>query len=735
MEEPSVLDYIKSKLFPWKYPAISFPPAQEVLELETAGDTSQAPSSMLPEAKIEPDQLVPSALPPAQQKERTSIKVKAPWFSLAAVALAILAQASLAPAPVHSWIAGIVLFAAALACLVVAVRQGEWEIADPKPECSDTDPPKIQPQYLIIGSLLAIAAFFSYNNLLFTPLNLLLNLAAFYFIVRAFWLPANPPRDIWTSFRQLFAAREIRLEPRAILEKALLILAVLLVIFFRFHRLEQTPAEMNSDHAEKILDISRVLAGQTSIFFPNNGGREALQMYLVAALHRVLDIPLGFTILKLSTALIGILALPFIFLLGKEIGNRRIAWLALIFAGVAYWPNVISRLGLRLPFYVLFSAATMYFLLRGFRSGRRNDFILSGICLGLSFYGYSADRLLPLLVVLAFGLYLLHPHVREKRTHLAISFLALVLVSFVVFIPLLRYIIAQPELFLFRTLTRVGSLEQPLPTNPILIFFTNFANALGMFSWSAGVIWPASIPNVPALGVVSGALFYLGAGLVTIRYIRHRHWQDLFLLLSIPVFFLPSVLALAFPGENPNLYRTGGALVTVFLLVAIALDSFLTSLSKVLPSAAGKRLAYGLAALLFALSAVQEYNLVFNDYHKQYSVSAWNSSEMGEIASDFIQLYGQSETVYVVGKAHWVDTRLVAIQAGVPYRDFAIFVEQIPQIQADPRAKLFILHASDAEAIAALPATFPMGWFQFIKSNTEGKDFLVFIVPPQVTPQ
>ena len=88
-----------------------------------------------------------------------------------------------------------------------------------------------------------------------------------------------------------------------------------------------------------------------------------------------------------------------------------------------------------------------------------------------------------------------------------------------------------------------------------------------MFNWSDGDTWVHSIVFRPALDVVSGALFMIGIVLVVIRYIRQRHWQDLFLLVAIPLLELPSILSLAFPNENPVLTRTGAALIPVFLIV------------------------------------------------------------------------------------------------------------------------------------------------------------------------
>jgi hypothetical protein len=417
--------------------------------------------------------------------------------------------------------------------------------------------------------------------------------------------------------------------------------------------------------------------------------------------------------------------------LGKEVGNRRIAVLAFLFAGIAYWPNVVSRVGLRLPFYILFSASTLYFLLRGIRTARQNDFVLAGVSLGLSFYGYSADRILPLLVVVAVGLYLIHSQSRGQRRFVLLSTLAVVVVSFIIFLPLLRYILAEPDTFLFRTLTRISTLEVPIDEPIWLIFIRNMGRALAMFSWDNGEVWPISVPHIPALGVISSALFYIGAGLLFLRYLRKRHWLDIFLLISIPIFMLPSVMALAFPAENPNLYRTGGALVPAFLFVAIALDGLMTSLSSRLEPRWGTWTAWLLASLLFVVSALQNYNLVFTDYYEQYRLSAWNTSEMGAVVRDFVSLTGNSDNIWIMGYPYWVDTRLVPINAGFPGKNYELFTDDLSDTQESQGPKLFLLNIEDQEAIQALKQLYPSGWFQTYTSQVETKDFLIFFVPPE----
>jgi hypothetical protein len=524
--------------------------------------------------------------------------------------------------------------------------------------------------------------------------------------------------------------RRIHMDRWAWFVLALLAAAVLI----RFWQFNSLPAEMTSDHAEKIMDVMRVLSGDTRIFFPTNGGREALHFYLLASLHKFFGVELGFGLLKLSTILVGLFALPFIYLLGKEIANRRVGWLAVAFATISYWPYIISRVGLRFPFFVLFTAILLLFLLKGIRTQSRIAMILAGVCLGLSFYGYSADRILPLLVLAAVGLYLLHRQSRGQRRQTIWLSVILVLFSMVVALPLMRYMIDDPGSFLQRTVTRISGVEQPLAAPAWQIFLSNTGRALAMPFWDDGEVWLASIPHRPALEIVTAALFFCGLLLVLIRYLRRRHWLDIFLLISIPILMLPSIMALAFPNENPNLYRTGGAIVPVFLLIGLALDGLMSGLQARVAPDRSSLAAWGLAAVLLFLTAVQSYNLVFDQYQAQYRLSAWNTSEMGRVMRNFADLTGSTDNAWVIPYPYWVDTRLVGMNAGFPWKDYALATEQLETTQTVMGSKLFLLKPEDTTAIERLGRIYPQGWFQEFQSAVPSKNFLVFQVPPLELP-
>jgi len=243
-----------------------------------------------------------------------------------------------------------------------------------------------------------------------------------------------------------------------------------------------------------------------------------------------------------------------------------------------------------------------------------------------------------------------------------------------------------------------------------------------MFNWDNGNIWVHSVPNRPALDVVTGALFLIGILLLILRYVRQRDWRDLLLLVSIPILIMPSVLSLAYPDENPALNRAAGAAVTVFIVSALALDGLVSSLST------GKKrtfIAYGLAGILFAVSAFQNYDLVFNKFDKNFRSGAWNTSEMGGLISDFRAKYGETDSVWIVPFPNWVDTRLPGVWAGIPNRDFALWPKDLAETLKVPGPKMIMYRPDDQEAESALKQLYPNGLFTRYTSSYEGKDFMV----------
>ncbi|MGE5465249.1 MAG: hypothetical protein ACM3PS_17935, partial [Syntrophothermus sp.] len=401
------------------------------------------------------------------------------------------------------------------------------------------------------------------------------------------------------------------------------------------------------------------------------------------------------------------------------------------------------RVGLRFPLYPLFVAPTLFFLIRGLRSRNRNDFLLCGLFLGMGLHGYSPSRIVPFVVIAAFILFWLHDQSRGARKD-ALIWLALVgFTSLFVFLPLLRYWVDNPAQFGFRAVSRLSGVENPI-TQPIWqVFLSNVWNALRMFNFNDGQIWVHSVTDRPALDIVSAVLFVFGLILVLVRYIRRRHWLDLFLVVSIPLLLLPSILSLAYPGENPALNRAGGAYIPVFLLAAMALDGLFSAIGASVPglrSSEGRRtiISWGLVFFLLLGSARQNYDLVFRQYYQAFRAGSWNSSDMGRVIKQFEQTYGRSDTIWIVPFPYWVDTRLPAVWAGIPNRDMAMWRENLPGTVELTGPKLFLVKANpedpngnDQESLDVLQKLYSNGDLRLFDSDIPGHDFWVFTVPEQ----
>ncbi|GAB4404074.1 MAG: hypothetical protein OHK0052_26760 [Anaerolineales bacterium] len=391
--EPSVLDYVRSKLFPWKYPPVDSP-----TWVESA--TADAP--------------LPADSTSAVETPVVTRPIRIPWRALLALLLALWAQSHFEQPDRLALIGGgVYLFAVAFG--IWSLWIGEWRLPRPLPDdIQRSDSLTYRPRQLALGAGFLLLAFFLFGGNRFNSLNVYVWLAGLAFMLLAFWEWRTPLGETLRNWGR--ALRTPRLPVRwkfSLSRHALTFLLVFaLAAFFRLYRLNEVPAEMVSDHAEKLLDVWDVLHGQTAIFFPRNTGREFFQFYLTAAVIQIFGTGYSFLSLKIGTAICGLLTLPFIYLLGRELGSSRAGLLAMAFAGISYWINVITRVALRFTLYPFFAAPALYFLARGLRRRSRNDFILSGLFLGLGLHGYSTYRIVPIVVVIAVGMYLLHRQAR-----------------------------------------------------------------------------------------------------------------------------------------------------------------------------------------------------------------------------------------------------------------------------------------------------------------------------------
>jgi len=700
MDEPSLLDYLKERL-----------DLRRILR----GEAAKPPILPLPDK-------------PEEAQDQGNANTRFPWRVIPVLLLALLGQRFFEPGSAQPAL-GIIFYVFAVGLLIFLLIKKDWQLPTVKPDEADQLSLRYRRVPLIIFVPLFLLTFFLFSGNQFTFLNVLLWIATFISALAAFWLPGEKSKNIVTSDGTTgFLSGGIGGQ-RIKRWHLLLLLVFLISAWFHLSQIATVPLEMTSDHTEKLLDLKDVVNGNLSIFFPRNSGREPIQFYLAAILVKVFGMEMNFTVLKLSMALAFLASLFYVYLLGQEVGNRWTGLLAMLLVGFASWPNILARSGMRLVLTPVFVAPVLFYLLRGLRLSRRNDLVLAGVFLGLGLLGYSAFRVMPLVVIIIFVIYIARQN-RIKKNDAALGGLGVVVIfALIGALPLLRYAIEYPEIFAYRMATRMTGAEQAIQGSAFVVFLQNLVKAAAMPFWRDGETWIISVINRPALDLITAALYILGVGILIYAWISRRNWQYLVLLVSIPMLMLPSILALAFPNENPSLSRAGGAVIPVILVALIALQSLLSTLWQPVSRTGGRFVVIFFAAVLISVSAAQNHDLVFRQYQQQYRSATWNTSQMGAIAREFIKSNGQADTIWVVAVPYWVDTRLVAANAGYLGSDFQVWPDDLPATLGDPRAKLFFVKADDFEGMEKLMSIYPNGVSQYHTSDVPGREFFTYVVP------
>ena len=169
-------------------------------------------------------------------------------------------------------------------------------------------------------------------------------------------------------------------------------------------------------------------------------------------------------------------------------------------------------------------------------------------------------------------------------------------------------------------------------------------------------------------------------------------------------------------------------MIPIFLLAALAVESLLRTLWSKAGLIASKALVVLFALMVITFSANLNYDLALVQYPDGYRKSTWNSSQMSEIVKDFTSSFGSVENVWVLSVPHWVDTRLVAMQAGYIDRDFELWADDLETTLDHAGTKLFFVKADDQVSLEKLLAVYPIGFQSYHTNPIAGRDFIVYIV-------
>jgi hypothetical protein len=706
--EPSVLDFVRARLFFWRGEVIELPPLKD-------GEASAA--------------VLTRPAPVAGIVERPALNFSwraLPWQTFLLLALMLTAQWFIEP-PRREATNAVILYILAAGWVLYLQFKGEFVLAEFKKQIETAQFPLVKLIPFLGGLAAIVAAVFTMQELRFTPLNLSFWLGGLVLLAYAF-LEVQLDRGQWWDRFNEFRARQRWHIP--VSRWGLVVLAALaVVLYFQTARFDQVTADMGSAQVENLLDVQGILDGDWRIFFPRNRGREPLHLYLTALTAAWLGQGISFASLKIAALIETGLFLFYLFQLGKEIGNRRAGLFALLLAGIAFWPIAMQRIGLRYMLLPLAMAALLFHLIRGLRTASPRHFVLAGVAIGVGVLGFRAAFTLPIIAFLILIIYILHQRT-QSGARIVITALVIVLVfGFVLALPLLQFWALTPDEFQLTNPFVFAVPDGTVTPNIPAVLLGNLRNAVLMFNWDNGSFSAFTVSLRPALDVVTGGLFLIGAVLLLGRYVLKRDWRDLTLLLALPITLVPSILRVQVPTENPAPHLAAGALALVFVMAALALEAALSAFSRALEDGAGRGLAFIIGLCLLGVAAFHNQVLIFDLFANQYAERNWNSAEIGSVIENFANTVGERDQAWVLRYPHWVDTRVVGIEAGYAGKDYQIGVEELEQTLDMPTPKMFILNIEDAEGLSALQVMYPNGVFSQQDSIYENRDFTIFFVP------
>ena len=430
-----------------------------------------------------------------------------------------------------------------------------------------------------------------------------------------------------------------------------LLLVLATAVFFRTYRLTTTPPGLYFDEAMDGANAQEALrTGEFKVFYPENNGREGLHVNIVAFFLRLIRRNEPW-VLRLPSALFGVLTVLGVYLLGREMfrDSRPVALLAALFMATSFWQVNFSRIANRAILAPCFLAWSVFLLLLAFRrllesaDPRRSFhfFVLAGLVYGLGFHSYIPYRATPLLILLILILFWFPAFRADRSRHFITATLLFVVTAAAVVFPLARYFMDNPESFTSRV-SQLSIVNSPTPIRDLAL---NVVRTLGMFFEAVDRNWRHNYPGVPELNFPVAVCLAFGMWAV-----RKAAPAAAILLVWLVTGLLPGVLSTE---GVPHSIRTILMAPAVFLLAGCGAVSLGARL-------AGKKRA--LAAVVLAVIVVlHDYALYFVAWARSPELNKAFAVEVVAVARQLKQL-PDDRPKYIVVDAPGIENYSLVIQ-------------------------------------------------------------------------
>jgi 4-amino-4-deoxy-L-arabinose transferase-like glycosyltransferase len=386
----------------------------------------------------------------------------------------------------------------------------------------------------------------------------------------------------------------------------------IIAVFMRLFKLDEIPAGCFYDEALNGLTAIDILNGKSLPIYvgpqaPNNA---AVYMYYIAAIFKLFGI--GATQIRLTSAVLGILAIPAFYFLIRYLVGPIPALTAAFMLAVMRWHIIFSRIGFHAVFAVIVFILVLYFIVRAYFGKKLLDFIFLGATLSFSLYTYQSARLIPV-VLFVFILYLFF----KERNFFKENFrkiIMTIIIAAAVFLPLGIYITGNFNAFMNRQsqvsifnqdfLGKWSTQDQSWQSENrtrMQHFLDNVKDHLLMFNYMGDSNERHNLPGQPELDFFTGIFVFIGFG-----YALARLFQPVYFLFVSSFFILMTAGFLTI--ESPQSLRTILAIPCVIFFMLVFIGKFL-SFCNANKAPVSPIMIIG-AMLLF--SSADNFNMYFN---------------------------------------------------------------------------------------------------------------------------
>ncbi len=420
------------------------------------------------------------------------------------------------------------------------------------------------------------------------------------------------------------------------------IIAILLlsgyIAFTTFYGLSQTPAGFYVDEASFGLNAARILHTGTDewgisypVYFKAfKEYKNPIYTYSLVPVFSVFGVSI-YTV-RLTVAVWGAATVVMLFLLAYQL-TRRFWPSYFVAAALAMmpWHVVLSRIGYEIMTFHFFIVAAITCWLRFIHTQRQRWSLLSAFMLALSFYSYTAGRLLAPIFFLAFLIIW-----RKQIRSLLKTTLVMASTCGIAFLPLLWWVIQYPTSLSAR-------FSQVSIWNSEVSLLYNIANVVGNYfrQWSPLFLFHGT--DLRATVVVFGPL--LISSILWIPWALYALWQNrrmpFYQFLAFGILFFPFISAFTEP-KNTVVRSAHGSLF-IAILIGLGIIHFFEK-------SRGKTRLRQLAIICITLTIIES-SFFTVDYFWRYNERSqeWFGGPVDDVMLDAVHSKG-SEYIYVSSK-------------------------------------------------------------------------------------